>query len=97
MKPYESLYILNTELEQDAIDAVVEKMKEIIEKQGGEIQKLDRWGKKRLAYPIDEMTEGYYVLMQFDGSPESAKELERVQRISDEVVRFITVSTEDQN
>ena len=76
MNPYEALYILVPELDEETNKAAIEKFKGIVEANGGEIVGVDEWGKRRLAYPIDYKTEGYYVLMSFDSAPELPAELE---------------------
>ena len=70
MNPYEALYILVPELDEETNKAAIEKFKGIVEANGGEIVGVDEWGKRRLAYPIDYKTEGYYILMSFDSAPE---------------------------
>ena len=73
MNRYELTYIINTALEETARNELIEKFTELIKQNGGEIEKVDEsWGKRRLAYPIDDMPEGYYVLTTFQasGSPE---------------------------
>jgi small subunit ribosomal protein S6 len=89
--PYECMYILRPDLDEETTTATIERFREIVENQEGEIIKLDKWGKRRLAYPINDYPEGYYVLMQFKSPADTAKELERVQRISDNVLRFMTI------
>ncbi len=97
MTPYESMYIIKPDVDEETTTALVERFKELIESNNGEIVKLDKWGKRRLAYPIDDYTEGFYVLMHFKSDAEIAKELERLQRISDDVIRYMTVKLEEKN
>lgn len=70
MHPYEALYILVPELDEETTKSAIEKFKGIVEANAGQIVGVDEWGKRRLAYPIDYKTEGYYVLMSFDSAPE---------------------------
>jgi small subunit ribosomal protein S6 len=89
MNKYEILYILSADLEDAVREAEIEKYKAIVETSGGEVENVDKWGVKRLAYPINYKTDGFYVLMTFGAAPEIPAELERQMRISDIVVRFL--------
>ena len=97
MTPYESMYILRPDLDEETVAAAVERFRELIETNHGEIMKLDKWGKRRLAYPINDYLEGHYVLMQFKAPGDTAKELERIQRITDEVLRYMTIKLDEKN
>lgn len=89
MYNYETLFVLKPELEEEAIKANVDKFSEIITKGGGEIVSVDEWGKKKLAYPILDRTEGYYVLTTFNAGGELPSELERNFRITEDVMRYL--------
>ncbi len=89
MRAYELMYILKV-VEEEAIDALVTKFDNII-LSGGTIEKTDRWGKKRLAYPIQDIPDGYYVLVNFNAEPATIKELDRVMKITDEVLRHMII------
>ena len=88
MNKYEVMYILNPELEEEKIQALVEKFKALIEA-NGTLESLTEWGKRRLAYPIMYKTEGYYVLSEFSAEPDFPAELERVLKITDGVLRYL--------
>jgi small subunit ribosomal protein S6 len=90
MRKYEVMFILRSDLEQEAIDAVLERVEDIIQN-GGEIVKKDILGKRRLAYEIQKQREGIYVVYQFTAPPAVVKELDRVLRITDEVIRHLIV------
>jgi small subunit ribosomal protein S6 len=90
MRKYEVMYIIRTDLEDAAIQAAVEKFQGIITN-GGEITKHNVMGKRRLAYEINKNRDGVYVLTNFSATPDVVKELDRVMRISDEVIRFMIV------
>lgn len=94
MKGYEVLYIIRPDLEEDEIKATVEKFAEVVNTNGGSDLKIDEWGKRRLAYEIKKFNEGYYVLMNFQGEARTVQELERVMKISDSVIRFLTTKDE---
>jgi small subunit ribosomal protein S6 len=89
MNQYEALYIIVPTLEEEAMKASVEKFKGIIATNGGEVTAVDEWGKKRLAYPINYKTEGYYVLMSFTCAPEVPKELERNFKNDEAILRYL--------
>lgn len=89
MNAYEVLYIITTELEESSLKATIQKYSDIVSANGGEVEKLDEWGKTRLAYPIDYKTEGYYVLMNFSSAPELPKELERNLGNDEAILRYM--------
>ena len=86
---YEVLYILDPNLGEEATAALVEKFKALVEG-NGTLTSIDEWGKRRLAYPINDLMEGYYVLMTFDAKPEFPAELDRVFKITEGVLRCLT-------
>ncbi len=92
MVKYESMYILKPDMEEEKKDALVKRFSDIVTSNGGEIENIDEWGKKRLAYPIDYINDGYYVLMTFAAPPELPAELERIYKISDDVLRYMVVN-----
>ena len=95
MNKYEVLYIIRTDLEEEAIKAVVEKFSGIITANGGTIEKCDEWGKRRLAYPINDMNEGYYVLFDLECVPSFPAELDRVVKITEGIMRSIIICKDD--
>ncbi len=90
MKAYEVMYIVKP-VEEEAFEAVVAKFEKLITDNGGTVEKTDRWGKKRLAYEIQKLTEGIYVLVTFSAEPAAVKELDRVLKITDEILRHMIV------
>ncbi len=92
MNKYEVLYILDSKLNDEAIDAQIEKYKTLVTASGGEVEKADKWGVKRLAYPIEKKTEGFYVLMNFTAKSDLPLEIERQMKISDEVMRYMIIN-----
>ena len=91
MKDYEVMFILRPALDE-VIKSNIEKYEELITKNGGNVQKTDKWGVKRLAYTIENLDSGYYVLMTFSASKYCVMELDRVMKISDEVLRHMIIS-----
>ena len=87
MTKYEMLYILDASLTDEAKDALIAKVEGLVSKNGGVIEKTDRWGLKKLQYPINYKTEGYYVLMTFEAEKSFVEELKRVIGITDGIIR----------
>ena len=90
---YEVLYILETSLGEEGIAALVEKFKAMVEAEGT-LTNIDLWGKRRLAYLVNDKPEGYYVLMNMETKPEFPAELERVMKITEGVMRVLTTVVE---
>ena len=90
---YEVLYIINPTLGEEEINTLVEKFKAMVEAEGT-LSNIDIWGKRRLAYEINDLTEGYYVLMNMETKPEFPAELERVMKITEGVMRCLTTTVE---
>ena len=88
MNKYEVVYIIDPAVEDEARKALINRFNELITGNGGSVDKVEEWGKKRLAYAIDYKTEGYYVLVNFQAEAELPKELERNLQISDSVIRY---------
>ena len=91
MTNYEVMFIIDAALEDEKKDATVETVQSIIAADG-EVEKVDVWGMRKLAYPIEKKNEGYYVVIEFKASPELPKELDRRLRISDDVMRHIIIN-----
>ncbi len=94
MIKYEILFILDPTLEEARKDQVIETVKEIIA-DGGEVENVDVWGMRKLAYPIQKKNEGYYVLVDFNANADLPKELDRRLKISDAVMRHLIVNKEE--
>ena len=93
MKKYEMLYILSTELSDEAKEEIIAKFESVVKENGGNVEKVDKWGVKKLAYPINYKEDGYYVLMTFESDVNLITELKRVARITDGILRrLITVA-----
>ena len=91
---YEVVSILNPNLSEEDTAALVTKFKSLVE-QNGTLAEVDEWGKRRLAYPIDDLNEGYYVLMTFSSAPAFPAELDRVLKITDNVMRSMIVCKDE--
>ena len=87
---YETMSIIDNRLDEAATKAIVEKFTALIS-ENGTIESVNEWGKKRLAYPINDQNDGYYVLIDFSSSPDFISELDRVFNITEGVVRSMTI------
>ncbi|RMF85944.1 MAG: 30S ribosomal protein S6 [Nitrospinota bacterium] len=94
MRLYESLLIIHPELDDEQIDAQISRFSEIITRMEGQLSKVEKWGKKKLAYPVKKQKYGFYLLLRFWGTPALVTELERNYRLMDNVLRALTVRLE---
>ena len=94
MNKYETIFIVNPEVAEDGIKALIQKFSDIINNDG-KVLEVEEMGKKKLAYDIQKHQEGYYVVITFEAKPELIKELERVYRITDDVMKFLTTRKEE--
>ncbi|MCL4547400.1 MAG: 30S ribosomal protein S6 [Bacteroidetes bacterium] len=90
-RTYESVVIVNAALEDEQIDATIARIQETITTHGGEIVDLDKWGRKRLAYPIKKAKSGYYAIFRFNASPDLVAVLERNYRLDENIVRYLSI------
>ena len=95
MNKYEMMYIIDAALEDAPRKELIEKVSAQIAANGGVVEKVDEWGKRRLAYAIDYKTEGYYVLMSFTSAPEFPKELDRILGITEGIMRSMIVCKDE--
>lgn len=94
MRKYETIFILRPNLEEEARKEAITKFSSIISADG-EIERVDEWGNRKLAYEINKIKEGYYVYVTFKANPSLPMELERNYKISDDVIRYIVINKED--
>lgn len=94
MRNYELIYVLKPNLEEEVREAVLNKIKGIVET-SGEVEKVDVWGNRKLAYEIDKLTEGFYVLMNFKATTEVPKEIDRNLKIMDNAIRHMIVKLDE--
>jgi small subunit ribosomal protein S6 len=95
MRIYEELFIIKPDATEEEIDQIIEQLTGVITSAGGTVDKTDKWGKRRLAYRVEKQREGYYVLIQFTSGPQTVKELERRLRVTDAVIKFLTVRIDE--
>ena len=91
MRIYEELFIVKPDAPDEEVDQFVENLRTQLTSAGATVDKIEKWGKRKLAYKVDKYREGAYVLLQFSGGAEIVKELERRLRVSDVVIKFLTV------
>lgn len=94
MNLYEVLYVIDTTLEDSARTDVINRFSALVEANGGKVERVDEWGKRRLAYAINYKTEGYYVLMYISAPSDLPRELERNFKISDAILRYLVTRLE---
>ena len=95
MNKYESIFIVNPNVEEEGLKALEEKFTTLINSDG-KVESVENMGKKKLAYEIKKNTEGYYVVIDFEAKPEFISELERIYRITDGVMKFITIRKDEE-
>ena len=95
MRIYENLFIVKPDATEEEIDHLIELMSGYVTKDGGTVDKVDKWGKRRLAYRVEKNREGFYVLMQFTAPATTVKEFERRLRVQDAVIKFLTVRIDE--
>ena len=91
---YEVVYIMNPALGEDGIAALIEKFKALVEA-NGTLNELDEWGKRRMAYPINDLLDGHYVLMSFTSGAAFPAELDRILKITDGVIRSMIICKDE--
>jgi len=95
MNKYELIYVIDTAVEESARNELIARFNGMIEQDGGKVEKVEEWGKRRLAYTINYKTEGYYVLVNFTANAELPREIERVMQINESILRYLTVKVEE--
>ena len=94
MNSYEVLYIVKPDMEEEARAALISKFSELVTNNGGEVENVDEWGSRKLAYATNYITEGYYVLMNFKAKSDFPAELDRLMRINENIMRNMIVAKE---
>jgi small subunit ribosomal protein S6 len=91
MRHYETLFVINPDLSEEDTNQLIEKFSGVLSKGGADILKTDLWGRRRLAYPIKKFNKGFYVVLEYGSDPEAVTEMERLFRIDEKILRFLTV------
>jgi len=95
VRSYEMVFIVRPDIEGDDLDDVISEVGELIQRNDGEVTKVEPWGLHKLAYPIKKQQEGRYVLTTFDLEPTNVSELERVLKLKESVIRHLVIRLED--
>ncbi len=95
MRIYEELFIVRPDAAEEEVDSFIEQLKNVITHAGGTLEKTEKWGIRKLAYRVLKYNEGQYILLQFNAQPETVKEIERRLRVTDFVMKFITVRIDE--
>ncbi|MFC1592532.1 30S ribosomal protein S6 [Candidatus Omnitrophota bacterium] len=95
LRNYELVVIISPEVLEERFDVIIDNLSQFITGKGGSVSDVERWGKKRLAYPIEHFVEGNYVLTRFKMRPASCKEMEANLQISEEVLRYLLIRLDD--
>ena len=94
MNKYEVMFIAKP-LEDAEVDPIAEFVSNLIKKNGGNVEKVDRWGKRHLAYPVKKQADGHYVLINFEADPAVIKEIDRVMKIQDDILKHLIVKIDE--
>jgi small subunit ribosomal protein S6 len=91
---YETIFIINNEIGEEAVKGLVEKFKHLLET-SAQLESIDEWGKRRLAYPINDLNDGYYVFANFSAESNFPRELERIYKITDGIIKYIVIKKDN--
>lgn len=91
---YETIFIINNEIGEEAVKGLVEKFKSLLES-SAQLENIDEWGKRRLAYPINDLNDGYYVFANFSAESNFPRELERIYKITDGIIKYIVIKKDN--
>lgn len=94
MRDYELVLVVSPEVGDDGLQAVIDRVSQNIQDRGGEVKQVDRWGRRRLAYPIKRFTDGFYVVSQISLDPQSVRALEGTLELAEDVIRYLVVRLE---
>jgi small subunit ribosomal protein S6 len=95
LREYEVMLILPAEADESVVGGAVERITRILSERGGEVRNIDRWGRRRFAYPIARQNEGYYAIVRFTGDPSAIADIDRALTLADDVLRFKVVVREE--
>ncbi|UCE42446.1 MAG: 30S ribosomal protein S6 [Candidatus Aminicenantes bacterium] len=96
MRQYETAFLITPKLEEEETEKLIEKMAEVVKKKKGKMVNIEKWGKRKLAYPIDKLDEAIYVFFHYEGSPDIPHELQRRFRQTETVLRYLTLKKDEQ-
>jgi small subunit ribosomal protein S6 len=96
MRKYEIVFVLRTDVPEEEVDKVIAQMQSVVSSTGGEIEKVEKMGRRQLAYAVERQREGYYVLFVLNGGGDTVKEFERRLKVTDAVIKFLTVRVDEE-
>lgn len=96
MRQYETAFLITPKLEEEETEKLIEQMAEVVKKKKGKMVNIEKWGKRRLAYPIDKMDEAVYVFFHYQGDPDIPHELQRRFRQTETILRYLTLKKDEQ-
>ncbi|HBY56790.1 MAG TPA: 30S ribosomal protein S6 [Candidatus Atribacteria bacterium] len=91
MRSYELMLAINPQLEEEELDSLINKFKKLIKHEKGKVTKVDKWGKRKLAYEIKDFQEAYYVVLNFNVDEKNISELERVIKLEEKIIRYLLI------
>lgn len=94
MRSYEMMLAINPQLEDEELDNLLNKVKKVVKDTKGEVTRLDKWGKRKLAYEIKDFNEAIYVVLKFNADEKKISELERVMKLEERVIRYLLIIQE---
>ncbi len=94
MRHYETAFLITPKLEEEETEKLIQKMADVVAKKKGKMNNIEKWGKKKLAYPINNLDEAFYVFFHYEGEPDIPSELERRFRQTEPVLRYLTLRKE---
>lgn len=94
-RSYETAFIFSPTLDDSALEQIMAKIEELVKREGGTVDKWDRWTKRRLAFPIKKQTDGHYVFLAFQGEPASIETLGAAYRLDEAILRHMTINLEE--
>ena len=95
MRRYETITIITANIAEDEIDTILDRMAKIIQEENGEVLKVDKWGLRKLAYLIKKEQQGSYILTEYAGTPAAVNEIERIFKIDDRILKYMTIKLQD--
>lgn len=96
MRTYELTFVVRSDIPEDAVSTMIENVQQWVKAdEGNEVLRIDQWGRRKLAYPINDQREGHYILLEVTLEPESIPELERSLKLSDEILRYLLIRADE--
>lgn len=91
MSLYETVFIARPDLSEEEVAGIIQRVKDLVQNEGGDVTDVERWGKRKLAYRVGKERHGHYVMLHYHGNPQTSHEIERFYRISEQVLKYMTI------